>query len=101
MLLVAFNFFFLSLIFVNLFFVSQCVSPWVCPAWDSLCFLDMGDCFLSHVKQFLSYYLFKYFLRSFLSVFSFWDLYNVNLGAFNVVPDQDGSVGRRGVHVSP
>jgi hypothetical protein len=32
-----------------------------------------------------SYYPFKYFLRSFLSLFSFWDPYNGNTGAFNVV----------------
>ena len=28
---------------------------------------------------YISYYLFKYFLRSFLSLFSFWDSYNMNL----------------------
>ena len=31
--------------------------------------------------------LLKYFLGSFLCLFSFWDPYNVNIGAFNVVPE--------------
>ena len=53
--------------------VSQCVPPWVYPAWDSLCFLDLVDYFLSHIRKAFSYYLFKYFLRSFLSLFSFWN----------------------------
>ena len=29
--------------------VSQCVLPRVYSIWDSLCFLDLIDCFLSHV----------------------------------------------------
>ena len=37
--------------------------------WDSLCFLDLVDYFLSRVQEVLSFYLFKYFLRSFLSLF--------------------------------
>ena len=32
------------------------------------------------------YNLFKYFLRPFLFLFFFWDPYNLNAGAFNVVP---------------
>jgi len=31
------------------------------------------DYFLFHVRELFSYYLFKYFLRSFFSLFSFWD----------------------------
>ena len=53
--------------------VSQCVPLWVYSAWDSLCFLDLVDCFLFHVREVFSYYLFKYFLRSFLPLFSFWE----------------------------
>ena len=30
--------------------LSQCVPLWVNPAWDSLHFLDLGDCFLFHVR---------------------------------------------------
>ena len=52
---------------------------------DSLFFLDVGDYFTSHVREFFSYYLFKYFLRSFLSLFCFWDPYNENVGVFDVV----------------
>ena len=71
--LVAFNNFSLPLIFVNLITmclsdVSFCVSPWVYPAWYSLHFLDLGDYFLSHVREFFDYNLLKYFLGSFLSL---------------------------------
>ena len=47
--------------------MSWCVPPWVSSAWDSVCFLDLVDYFLSHHWEAVSYYLFKYFLRSFLS----------------------------------
>ena len=57
----------------------------VYPVWDSLCFLDLVDYFLSHVWEVFSYYLFKYFLRSFFCLF--WDTYNANIGMFNVVPE--------------
>ena len=68
-------------------YVSQCVPPWVYPAWASLCFLALFDYFLSHVREVFSYYFFKYFLTSFSSLFSFQDNYNVNVDAFNVVPE--------------
>ena len=64
--------------------MSRCVSPRIYPAWGSLRSLDLADYFLSHVRQVFSYYLFKYFLRSFLSLFSFWGPYNANVYAFNV-----------------
>ena len=32
-------------------YVSQCVPPWVYPAWASLCFLVLFDYFLSHVRE--------------------------------------------------
>ena len=51
----------------------------------TLCFLDLLDYFLSRVREVFRYYLFKYFLRSFLSLFSFWDPYNVNVSVFNVI----------------
>ena len=31
--------------------MSWCVPPWGYPAWDSLCFLDLVDYFLSHVRE--------------------------------------------------
>ena len=46
---------------------SLLLLPWVYPTWDSLCFLDLDDSFLCHIRDFFGYYLFKYFLRSFLS----------------------------------
>jgi len=65
-------------------YVSGCETPpWVYLSWDSLCFLDLGDYFLSHVQEVFSYYFFKYFLKSFLSSSSFWDPCNANVGAFN------------------
>ena len=49
----------------------------------TLCFLDFSNYFPSHVREVFSYYLFKYFS----AFFSFWDPYNVNVYAFNVVPE--------------
>ena len=54
--------------------MSWHVSPCVYPVWDSLCFLDLIDYFLSHVREVFDYNLFKCFLRPFL--FFFWDPYN-------------------------
>ena len=71
----------LSLIFVIL--ITMCLGVFL----DSLHFLDLSDCFLSQVKEYFSYYLFKYFLRLFLSVFSFWDLFNANISVLDVVPE--------------
>ena len=48
--------------------VSLCVPLWVYSAWDSLCFLDLADCFFSHIGEVFSYYLFKYYLWSFPSL---------------------------------
>ena len=63
------------------------VSPWVYPVWDSLGFLDLGDYFLPHFREVFNYYLLKYFLMAFLFVFFFWDSYDSNVGAFNIVPE--------------
>ena len=51
--------------------MSWGVSPWVYPVWDSLGFLDMGNCFLPHFREVIYYYLLKYFLMPFLFVFFF------------------------------
>ena len=53
----------------------------------TLCFLDLSIYFLPHLREVFDYNLFEYFLRSFLSLFSFWDLYNANVVVFNVVPE--------------
>ena len=47
----------------------------------------LGWLFPSHVRGVFNYNFFKYFLESFLSLFSFWDPYYTNVGAFNVVPE--------------
>ena len=67
--------------------MSWGVSPWVYPVWNSLGFLDLGDYFLPHFKEVFNYYLLKYFLMVFLFVFFFWDSYDSNVGAFNIVPE--------------
>ena len=81
--LAAFNICSLCLIFVNLINIS----PWVYPIWNSLCFLDLGDYFLPHFREVFNYYILKDFLMVFLFVFFFWDSYNSNVGAFNIVPE--------------
>ena len=83
-----FNICSLCLIFVNL--INMCLgvfSPWVNPVWDSLGFLDLGDYFLPHFREVFYYYLLKYFLMVFLFVFFFWDSYDLDVGAFNIVPE--------------
>ena len=64
--------------------MSWGVLPWVHLVWDSLGLLDLGDYFLPHLREVFNYYLLKYFLMVFLFVF-FWDSYDSNVGAFNIV----------------
>ena len=63
------------------------VLPWVYPIWDSLGFLDLGGYFLPHFREVFSYYLLEYFLMAFLFVFFFWDSYDLNVRAFDIVPE--------------
>ena len=72
--------------------MSWHVSPWIYPVWGSLHFLDLADCFLSHIREVFNYYLFKYFLSPFLFYFFFWDPYSSYVGAFNVVPEVSETV---------
>ena len=65
--------------------MSWGVLPWVYPFWNSLGFLNFGDYFLPHLRDVFNYYLLKYFLMAFLFVFFFWDSYDSNVGAFNIV----------------
>jgi len=67
--------------------VSWGVSPWVYPVWDFLGILDLGGYFLPHFREVFDYYLLKHFLMAFLFVFFFWDSYDLNFGAFNIVPE--------------
>ena len=73
----AFNFYYFDS------YVSWCASPWVYPIWNLLCFLDLGNYFLSHIMEVFVYNLFKYFFRCFLLVFL--DTYNSNVSVFIVV----------------
>ena len=72
--------------------MSWHVSPWVYPVWDSLCFQDLINYFLSHIREVVNYNLFKYFLSPFLFLFYFWDPYNSNVSVFNVVPEVSETV---------
>ena len=55
--------------------------------FGTLCFLDLDVCFLPQVREVFSYYLFKYSLCPFLSLFFFWDPYSANVSMLDVVPE--------------
>ena len=65
--------------------MPQHVSLWVYLVWTSLHFLDLTDYSLSYVREAFYYSLLNYFLRCFH--FVFWELYNLNVGACNVIPE--------------
>src|SRR5574337_485477 len=86
--LAAFNFCSLCLIFVNL--INMCLGVfrlrfilfgtlWVSWTWVIISFPILG--------KFSTINLLKYFLMAFLFVFFFWDSYDSNVGAFNIVPE--------------
>jgi len=82
--LVTFNISFVSNFCQFNYYVSQCVFlDFILPG--ILYFLDLIDYFLYYVRELFSYYLFKYFLRCFLSLFCFWDPYKVHGGVLNAV----------------
>ena len=66
--------------------MSWGVLHWVYPVLDSLGFLNLGGYFLPHFREVFKYYLLKYFLMPFIFVF-FWDSYDLNVGAFDIVPE--------------
>ena len=84
--LTAFNTLSLCLIFVNLISMSLGVFLLGFVLYGTLCFLHLIDYFLSYVGKISNYNLFKIFLIPFIFLF-FWDLYNSNVGAFNIVPE--------------
>ena len=59
----------------------------VYPVLDSLCFLDLIDYFLSQFEKIFDYHLFKKFFILFLFLFFLKYPYNMNVGAFNIVPE--------------
>ena len=69
------------------FNVSLCVPLWGSPVRESLHFLELGDCFLSQVREIFTYYVFKYVLRPLPSLYSLWDHCKVNINMFDVVPE--------------
>ena len=84
--LATFNICSLCLIFVNL--INMCLGVFHLGfiLFGTLGFLDLGGYFLPHFRKVFNYYLLKYFLTAFLFVF-FWDSYDSNVGAFNIVPE--------------
>ena len=67
--------------------MSWGVSPWVYSIWYSLGFLVLAGYFFPHFREVFNYYLLKYFLMAFFCVFFFWDSYDSNDGAFEIVPE--------------
>src|SRR5574337_611688 len=86
--LAAFNICSLCLVFVNL--INMCLGVF------HLGFILFGTLWVSwtgmaisfpHFKEVFICYLLKYFFMPFLFVFFFWDPYDLNVGAFNIVPE--------------
>ena len=82
-----FNLLSLSLIFAS--FITMCLGVFllgfILPGTAR--FLDLADYSFSPIREVSSYYLFRYFFGFSLSLFSFCNNYNVNVGAFNDVPE--------------
>ena len=87
--LAALNICSLCLTFVSL--INMClgsVLPSVYPSvWDSLGFLYLVDNFLPHFREVFNYYFLKYLLMVFLFVVFSWDSYDLNVEAFNIIPE--------------
>ena len=85
--LAAFNILSLCLVFVSL--ISMCLGMFLLRfiLHGTLHLLDLIDYFLFHVGEIFNYNLLKNFLIPFLSLFFFWDPYNLNVGAFDIVPE--------------
>ena len=82
--LAAFNVLSLCLVFVSLISMSWHVCPWVYPVWDcSWIWLTISFSMLGKFSTIIS----KHFLIHFLFLFFFWDPYNSNVVAFDIVPE--------------
>ena len=85
---VAFNILFLSLIFVSLFILCLSVFPLGFVPPGTLCAFQIWlTISFSMLEEFSAIISSNIIFGSFLSLFSFWDLYNVNVGVFNVVSE--------------
>ena len=89
--LVAFNILSLSLVFVSL--INMCLGMFLLGfiLYGTLCLLGLIGYFLCHVGEIFNYNLFKNVLMPFLSPF-FWNPYNSNVGAFDMVPEVSETV---------
>ena len=65
--------------------VSWGWSLWVPLAWDSLCFLDLGDFFSPQIREIFHHCFFKQVFYPLLFFFSFWYPYYVDIISFHVV----------------
>ena len=72
--------------------MSWHVSPWVYHVWDSLFFLQLGYYFFSYIREVFDYNLFKYFFQALFFSLLLLEPLNVNLGAFNIVPEVSETV---------
>ena len=63
------------------------VLPWVYPVCDSLGFLDWVAISVPILGKFSAIISSSIFSRPFFFVFFFWDSYDLNVGAFHIVPE--------------
>ena len=77
----------LSLCLVSVRLISMCLGMFLLGfiLYGTLCLLDLIDYFLFHVGEIFIYNLFKNFLIPLLFLFFFWDPYNSNVSAFDIV----------------
>ena len=79
----------ISLCLVSVSLISMCLDVFllVFILYETLCFLDLVQYFLSHVGELFDYNLFKKIFSSFLVLFFLWDPYNSYVGSFNIVQE--------------
>ena len=90
--LVAFNILSLCLVFVSLISMRFGMFLLGFILYGTLCLLDLIDYFLFHTGEIFNHNLFKNFLMPFLFLFLFWDPYNSNIGAFDIVPEVSDTI---------
>ena len=82
--LVAFNILSLCLVFVS--FISMCLGIFLL-GFILFGILYASWIFLFHVGDIFNYNLFRNFLIPFLFLLFFWDPFNSNFGAFDIIPE--------------